>query len=268
MTRLTQNLLSLCRVLVPAICIAVVPAGSAFAADALADIKKANRVKIAVPQDFPPFGSIGKDMQPVGYDIDTAKLIAEGLGVRLELVPVTSTNRIPYLTTGKVDLVISSLGKNPERAQVIDFSNAYAPFYSGVFGPADTSVKVAADLAGKSIAVTRGAIEDLALTEVAPAGAVIRRFEDNSATIAAYLSGQTQLIATGNIVVAGINGQNPGVLLETKFMLKNSPCYVGLNKNQIPLLEAVNSIIDKAKKDGALEKISRTWLHFALPPDL
>src|ERR1700733_3346830 len=99
-------------------------------ADELDSILAAKTLRVAVPQDFPPFGSSGPDMRPVGYDIDTAKLIAQQLGVVLELVPVTSANRIAYLTTHKVDLVISSLGKNAERAKVIDFSAPYAPFYN------------------------------------------------------------------------------------------------------------------------------------------
>src|SRR5574343_1685296 len=125
-------------------------------ADALAEIKKAGTLRVAVPQDFPPFGSVGPDMQPQGYDIDTARMVAKALAVKLELVPVTSTNRVPYLTTGKVDLVISSLGKNPEREKVVDFSVPYAPFFNGVFGPKAEKVQSAADLAGKSVAVTRG----------------------------------------------------------------------------------------------------------------
>jgi polar amino acid transport system substrate-binding protein len=111
--------------------VGVASAGS----DVLSNIKSAGILKVAVPQDFPPFGSVGPDMQPIGYDIDMANLIAKKLGVKLKLVPVTSTNKIPYLTTGKVDLVISSLGKNPKRAAVIDFLTAYAPFFNGGFGP-------------------------------------------------------------------------------------------------------------------------------------
>ncbi|RZA17554.1 MAG: transporter substrate-binding domain-containing protein, partial [Proteobacteria bacterium] len=129
-------------------------------ADGLADIVSRGILKVAVPQDFPPFGSVGPDMQPRGLDIDTAKLIADQLKVKLQLTPVNSTNRIPFLTTGKVDLVISSLGKNPEREQVIDFSKAYAPFYLAVFGPPDATIASLDDLKGKTISVTRGAIED------------------------------------------------------------------------------------------------------------
>ena len=125
------------------------------AADALAEIEKSGTIRVAVPQDFPPFGSVGPDMTPQGYDIDVAKLIAEKIGVELELVPVTSANRIPYLQTQKVDLVISSLGKNPEREAVIDFSAPYAPFFNGIFAPADVTITSVTDLSGKVVGVIR-----------------------------------------------------------------------------------------------------------------
>lgn len=136
-------------------------------ASGLDDVVARGTLKVAVPQDFPPFGSVGPDMKPRGLDIDTAKLLADQLKVKLELTPVNSTNRIPFLTTGKVDLVISSLGKNPEREKVIDFSQAYAPFYLAVFGPPESPVASLDDLKGKTISVTRGAIEDIELTAVA-----------------------------------------------------------------------------------------------------
>ena len=247
----------------------VLIAGTANAdTDTLAKIKKSGVLKVAVPQDFPPFGSVGPDMQPLGYDIDMAGLIAKSFGVKLELIPVTSTNRIPYLTTEKVDLVISSLGKNAKREAVIDFADAYAPFFNGVFGPADSTVTKASDLAGKTIAVTRGSIEDLELTKIAPKSASLMRFEDNSSTIAAYLSGQVELVATGNVVAASINEKNPSKMLATKFMVKNSPCYVGLAKGQPALMAAVNKVIATAKKDGSLNKISEKWLHNPLPETL
>ena len=112
-------------------------------ADALADVMSRGTLRVAVPQDFPPFGSVGLDMAPQGYDIDVANLIGSKMGVKVELVPVTSANRIPYLQTNKVDLVISSLGKNPEREKVIDFSVAYAPFFNGVFAPDSVAVSKA-----------------------------------------------------------------------------------------------------------------------------
>jgi polar amino acid transport system substrate-binding protein len=237
-------------------------------ADALDDIRKAGVLRVAVPQDFPPFGSVGADMMPLGYDIDTARLLAKELGVKSELVPVTSANRIPYLTTRKVDLVISSLGKNPDREKVIDFSAAYAPFYNGVFGPAALKVANAEDLAGKSIGVTRGAVEDIELAKIAPPTTSIKRYDDNNGTISAFLSGQVDLVATGNVVAASILARNPPRRPEVKFLIKDSPCYVGLNKGEPRLLEAVNAAIAKAKKDGRLDAVATKWLGIGLPAGL
>jgi polar amino acid transport system substrate-binding protein len=237
-------------------------------ADALADIMKAGVLKVAVPQDFPPFGSVGSDMKPVGYDIDVAELIAKKMGVKVELVPVTSANRIAYLQTKKVDLVISSLGKNPDREKVIDFSEAYAPFFNGVFGTADTKVTKVEDLAGMSVGVTRGSVEDLELTKIAPSTATIKRYEDNNGTISAFLSGQVQVVATGNVVAAAIIAKNPPKKPETKFLIKNSPCFIGLNKDEPKLLAKINAIIAESRKDGSLNAIAMKWLGAPLPTTL
>ncbi|PCE25176.1 amino acid ABC transporter substrate-binding protein [Paraburkholderia acidicola] len=236
-------------------------------ADALDSITKAGVLKVAVPEDYPPFGAVGPDLKPQGYDIDTAALLAKSLNVKLELVPVNSANRIPYLQTNKVDLVISSLGKTPEREKVIDFSTAYAPYYQGVFGPADVKVASPADLTGKTVGATRGALEEIALTQLAP-NATIKRFEDNNATIAAFLSGQVQLIAAGNIVAAAILAKNPPRRPEPKFVIKNSPCFVGLNKNEPRLLQKVDAAIAQAKQDGTLNTMSKKWFGAALPTGL
>ncbi|WP_207476147.1 transporter substrate-binding domain-containing protein [Arenibaculum pallidiluteum] len=241
---------------------------SPASAEALDTILGAGTIKIAVPQDFPPFGTVGPDLQPRGYDIDVARLIGDKLGVKVEIVPVTSANRIPYLQTNRVDLVISSLGRNAEREKVIDFSEAYAPFFNGVFGPADAAVNGPDDLAGKTVGVTRGAVEDLELTKIAPASATIRRYEDNNGTISAFLSGQVELVATGNVVAAAILERNPPKRPESKFLIKNSPCYVGLNKNEPKLLARVNAILAEAKSSGALNAIAKKWLGADLPKDL
>jgi len=237
-------------------------------AETLDDIMKAGVLKVAVPQDFPPFGSVGPDLKPVGYDIDVANLIGKKLGVKVELVPVTSANRIAYLQTKKVDLVISSLGKNPDREKVIDFSDAYAPFFNGVFGTADVKVGKVEDLAGMTVGVTRGSVEDLELTKIAPPTATIKRYEDNNGTISAFLSGQVQVVATGNVVAAAIIAKNPPKKPETKFLIKNSPCFIGFNKDEPKLAQKINAIIAESRKDGSLNAIAVKWLGAPLPATL
>src|ERR1700748_3648714 len=146
----------------------------AHAQGALDNVMAKKSIAIAIPTDFPPYGFVGTDMAPQGLDVDMARLIAAKLGASVELVPVSSANRIPYLQTHKADLVISTLGKNPEREKVIDFTAAYSPFFQAVFAPKSVAVKSAADLAGKTVGVTRGAIEDMELTKIAPPGTDIK----------------------------------------------------------------------------------------------
>ncbi|NAT17504.1 amino acid ABC transporter substrate-binding protein, partial [Pseudomonas syringae pv. actinidifoliorum] len=87
-------------------------------------------------------------------------------------------------------------------------------------------------------------------------------------TIAAYLAGQTDLIASGNVVMVAISERNPKRIPALKVKLKDSPVYVGVNKGQPELLSKVNEILNAAKADGTLEKASVTWLKEPLPADL
>jgi polar amino acid transport system substrate-binding protein len=232
---------------------------SAHAADLLDEITQRGTIRVAVPTDYPPFGFVGPDMKPQGLDVDMARLIAQKLGVKVELVPVTAPNRVPYLQTGKTDLTISSLGKTPERAKVIDFSIAYAPFFDAVFGAKGNPAKTYDDLAGKVIAVTRGSMQDQELQNLAPK-AVVQRYEDNNSTIAAFMSGQAELFASGTPVAAALTQRNPKLDLALKVVLANSPCYVGVRKGQPQLLARIDEIIREAKRSGQLDEMSKRWM--------
>ncbi|WP_145538153.1 transporter substrate-binding domain-containing protein [Yersinia alsatica] len=240
----------------------------AVLADQLEQIQQRGVLRVAVPQDFPPFGSVGTDLQPQGYDIDMAHYLADKMKLKLQLVPVTSANRVPYLQTDKVDLVISSLGKNPEREKVIAFSRAYAPFFLGVFGAKDDALKQPEQLAGKTVGVTRGAVEYMVLSELAPKEAQIKRYEDNNTTLSAYLSGQVDYLATGNLVVSALARQNPAHAPVAKFMLKDSPCYIGLRQGEPALKAKVDALIEEALQDQTLNGLSEKWLKAPLPAAL
>jgi len=229
------------------------------AASLLDTIMERNELRVAIPIDYPPYGFVGRTMEPEGIDIEVAKLIAENMGVEIKLIPVTGPNRIPSLQTGKADLTISSLGKNAERAKVIDYSIAYAPFFDGVYGSSKEDVTNFDDLAGREVGVTRGSMEDDALTIKSPK-AILKRFEDNNSTISGFLSGQISFMAIGTPVAGIIKERNPDIDLEMKVLLSNSPCYVGLPKGEKELVAKVNSILRAAKADGTIDALSKEWL--------
>ena len=243
-----------------AIASATLTCTASFAQSALDDVMKAKKITIAVQTDFPPYSFANTDLKLQGLDIDMANYIATKMGIALEMVTVTSANRIPFLQTKKADLVIATLGKNPDREKVIDFTAAYSPFFQAVFAAKSLNVKSFADLAGKSVSVTRGAIEDQELTKAAPASADIKRFEDNNATVSAFVAGQVQAIATGASVAGNMMGRNPQLNAEYKLLLKDSPNFIGVGKGEDKLRLKVNEILAEAKKNGDIDKMAVKWL--------
>ena len=241
-------------------CAALLTATGAQAQTALDDIMKSKVLKVAVQTDSAPFGFVGTDLKPIGLDIDMANYIGKKMGVAVELVPVVSASRIPALQTRKADLVIATLGKNPDREKVIDFASAYSPFFQAVFGPKNITVKSFADLAGKTVGVTRGAMEDQELGKAAPSGVDTKRFEDNNATIAAFVSGQVQFVALGASVAGNMMTKNPQLSSEYKLLLKESPNFIGVAKGEDKLKAKVNEIVAEAKKSGELDTLAKKWL--------
>ncbi len=156
---------------------------------------KAKVLKVAVPQDFAPFGSVGADLAPKGYDIDMANLIGKATGREgRDSVPVTSANRIPYLQTKKVDLVISSLGKNPDREKVIDFSGRLRAVLHRRLRHQGARARQGRGPRRQDHRRRRAA---RSRSRKSPRSrrrrTTIKRYEDNNATISAFISGQVEL---------------------------------------------------------------------------
>ena len=128
------------------------------------------------------------------------------------------------------------------------------------------SISSYADLDGLTIGVTGGTLEDLELTKMAPKGAKITRFGDNAATLSAIKSKQVQVLVAGNTVAASVTEANPDFDLERKFIIKDSPCFIGVKKGNEDLLRWVNVFILHKKLGGDLNKISLKWLGQDLPP--
>lgn len=237
----------------------------AAAQDSLERILQEGKILIAIPQDTPLFGTQGTDGAYEGYDVDFANMLAADLGVEVELVPVTSANRIPYLTSEKVDLVISSMGVKPERAEVINFSAPYAPFFWAVYGTEAIDVSGPEDTTPYKVGATLGTLEEIAFSAVAPADTEILRYNDQATTVQAFLTGQVDLIVTGNAIAAGMMEQNPEMGIESKFVIQQSPCHVGVRRGDSALLAWVNAAVYTHKLNGDLDALSVKWFGEPLP---
>jgi len=227
-------------------------------AELLDDIKTAKKIRIAIDLGVQPYGMTDGQMNPTGSDVETARLLARDLGVELEIVQTTGPNRIPFLQTGKADIVVSSLSVTPERAQVIDFSLPYAHILSVVVGPKTAVIKSFDDLAGKRIATTRGTTNDKLATEGAK-GAQIVRFEDDATLLTAVASGQVDIAATAPSMIKALRDSAPQRDIEIKFVMKEFPLGIGMRKGEAKLQKWVNDWIQANTANGKLAAIHKKF---------
>jgi len=245
--------------------IAVIGLAQAANADALDDIKKSGKIRIAVDLGVPPYGMTDDKMQPTGSDIETAKLLASDWGLQFEHVPTTGAARIPALQTGKADLVISTLSITPERAKVIDFSKGYAVLRTVIAAPKNIALKSMADLDGKTVGTVRGTTHDTQLTKEGPKGMKLVRYEDDATEAQAFLSGQVDIFSTAELLVAPIDKKNPARQVEVKFVLDTFKLAIGVKKDEKRLLEEVDKWIATNLKNGKLDAIYKKYHGNGLP---
>ena len=240
-------------------------AGHAVPAKAdLADIIAAGKVRIGVPVDVPPFGYVDDNQNPVGLDVEVAGMVAEALGVELELMQITGANRIPFLVTDKLDLVISAMGATPERAKQVAFSSPYSALSIGVFGPAEPTVNDASEIGDLVVGVARGTTQDIELSALNP-DAKIMRFEDDATAAAAYLSGQVDLFATANVVVTELAKGNPDKEFEPKFIIRYAPTHIGIRQGNPELLQWLDTFVFYNHINGKLSALTEKHLGMPLP---
>jgi polar amino acid transport system substrate-binding protein len=244
---------------------AMIGASHVAHADALDDIKKSGKIRIAIDLGVPPYGMTDAQMKPAGLDVEAAQMLAKDWGLQFEHVPTTGASRIPALQTGKADLVISSLSYTAERAKVIDFSLGYAVLRTVIAAPKSVNVKKLADLDGKTVGTVRGTTHDTQLTKEGPKGMKLTRYEDDATEGQAFLSGQVDIFSTAEMIVPQLDKKNPARQVEVKFVLDNFKLCVGIKKDEKRLVEEVNKWVLANIKNGKLNALNQKYFGSDLP---
>lgn len=237
----------------------------ASAQSALDRILSANKIVIGVQNDVPPYSQIGADNEVEGMDIEIAKAIARDLGVELELVVVTGANRIPTLVSNRADMVIATVGINPQRAAAVALSNPYTSFPMTVIAPSAVDMSSYEDTAGKVIGLTRGTMQDDIISRNAPE-ADIRRYDDDATVIQALATGQIDATAFGASVAADLAERFPEREFEIKFDAYATYAAIALRQSDLDLLNWVNTWIFFNRHNGYLAQLHQEWLGIDLPP--
>ena len=163
---------------------AITFAGAQAQDNTIAKIKARGKLLAGVKFDTPPFGYLDDKNEPVGFDIDLMRKIAEHIGVPVELISVTSPTRIPMLVSGNVDLVAASMTHTRERDKTIDFSITYYTGGQSLLVPKSSTIAGLKDLEGKQVSVQQGTTLEKNIAAAAPKAQVVAFKDYNSAWLA------------------------------------------------------------------------------------
>lgn len=175
----------------------------------LDEIKESGKIVIGVFSDKNPFGYVDENGEYQGYDVYFAKRLAEDLGVEVEFVSTEAANRVEYLETGKVDVILANFTVTEERAQSVDFALPYMKVALGVVSPDNALITDPEELKGKKLIVTKGTTAETYFTENYP-DVELLKFDQYTEAYNALLDGRGDAFSTDNTEVLAWALQNKG----------------------------------------------------------
>jgi len=232
----------------------------ASAQSTLETVKKRGKLMAGVKTDFPPFGTVDAAGKNVGFDVDVAHRFARALfndEQQVELVAVTSGNRIPFLQSNKIDIIIATVTITDERRQVVEFSEPYFMSGSLILVPKASAVKSLDDLGGKTVAVIQGAIQDKDVEQLQPKANRVK-FGKVSEAVLALKGGRADAYVHDDIVILSLAKENADLKAVGKTFVPR-PYGIAVRKGDTELINWVNSELRKMHTDGTYDRLWKKY---------
>lgn len=209
----------------------------------LDEIKEDGTINIGVFSDKNPFGYVDENGDYQGYDVYFANRLAKDLGVKVNFVSTEAANRIEYLQTGKVDIILANFTVTEERAQEVDFALPYMNVALGVVSREDNVIK-SLDNWNKddSIIVISGTTAETYLTENYP-DIPLQKFDSYATAKEAFQNGTSVAWANDNTEVIAFALQNKGYTVGISELGNKDTIAPAVTKGNDSLREWINSEI-------------------------
>ena len=208
----------------------------------LDEIKESGTVKIGVFSDKNPFGYVDENGDYQGYDVYFAERIAKDLGVAVEYVSTDAANRVEYLKTGKVDIILANFTVTEERAESVDFALPYMKVALGVVSPDNALITSAEQLEGKKLIVTKGTTAETYFSENYPDIELVK-FDQYTEAYNALLDGRGDAFSTDNTEVLAWALQNQGFTVGIESIGNLDTIAPAVSKGNKTLLNWINDEI-------------------------
>ena len=219
---------------------------------------EAGKLTMATNAAFPPYEMTTDAGEFEGIDVDTAKAIAEKLGLELQIDDMDFDAALLSVQQGKADIVMAGVTVTDERKAVMDFSDSYATGIQSIIVPNDSDIASPDDLAGKTIGTQRGTTGYIFCSDTPENGGFgeehVTAYDDGATAVKALLNGQVDCVVIDNAPAQEYVKANPGLkILETEFA--NEDYAIGVAKGNTALLDAINGALKELIDDGTVQSI-------------
>ena len=213
----------------------------------------AGKLTMATNATFPPYEMTTDSGDIEGIDVDTAKAIAEKLGLELQVDDMEFDAALLSVQQGKADIAMAGITVTDERKAVMAFSDSYATGIQSIIVPEGSDIASPDDLAGKKIGTQRGTTGYIYCTDDFGEDSVVA-YDNGLTAVQALNNGQVDAVVIDNAPAKEYVDANPGLkVLETSYAEEDYA--IGMNKDNTALVEAVNAALEELKADGTLQSI-------------
>ena len=214
---------------------------------------EAGKLTMATNATFPPYEMTTDSGDIEGIDVDTAKAIAEKLGLELQIDDMDFDAALLSVQQGKADIAMAGITVTDERKAVMAFSDSYATGIQSIIVPEGSDIASPDDLAGKKIGTQRGTTGYIYCTDDFGEDSVVA-YDNGLTAVQALNNGQVDAVVIDNAPAKEYVAANPGLkVLETSYAEEDYA--IGMNKDNTALVEAVNAALEELKADGTLQSI-------------
>lgn len=210
----------------------------------LDEIKESGTINIGVFSDKSPFGYVDENGEYQGYDVYFANRIGEDLGVEVNFVSTEAANRVEYLETGKVDIILANFTVTEERAESVDFALPYMIVYLGAVSPDSNVVTSLDDLSSDdSVIVISGTTAETYLIENYP-NLTLQKYDTYANAKTALDNGNGIVWVNDNTEVMAFATENAGYTVGIPTLGSRDTIAPAVSKGNSTLLDWINEEIE------------------------
>lgn len=231
--------------------------GSKASGATIDQIKKDGKLRIGTSPDYPPFESLDKDNNVIGFDVDIMTEVAKRLGVKLEIVQMGFDNLIAALNAKKFEVMASGVSVTEDRKKSVDFTRAYLAGNYAIVVHKDNTSKITKleDLKGKKLAVQIGTVQADEAKKID--GIIVKEYNLFTEAASAVSAKQADALFLDGTVGTSFTKADKNLKIACE--LPADPTAYALRKDSADLTKFITDTLNDMEKSGELDKLVQKW---------